>query len=148
MVLPLMGSKEGDYAYFNGLVNEGDEVAGPRSRIIPPTLPYRNWWAQKSSPGTKNNGWQLMWMNWKKGPLKSKIMWINSPHMPTGSVMAVAHMKRLVALARANRFLLVNDNPYGLIRNISPSIFQLKGGRSGAELNSLEQIPTTCRAGA
>lgn len=143
MVLPLMGSKEGIMHISMAFVNEGDEV-------LVPDPGYPTYASASQLVGAKvttydldeNNGWQIDVDELEKRDLsKVKIMWINSPHMPTGSVMAVAHMKRLVALARANRFLLVNDNPYGLILNNSPqSIFSIEGAEEVAlELNSLSK---------
>jgi len=72
---------------------------------------------------------------------KVKIMWINFPHMPTGRVASTEELQALVDLARANNFLLVNDNPYSLILNDAPSsILALEDASEVAlELNSLSK---------
>jgi len=78
----------------------------------------------------------------KKSDLsKVKLMWVNFPHMPTGRVASPAELKELVDLARANNFLIVNDNPYSLILNDNPlSILSVPGADEVAlELNSLSK---------
>ena len=72
---------------------------------------------------------------------KVKIMWVNFPHMPTGRIASRSELKELVDLARANNFLIVNDNPYSLILNDQPlSILSIDGAKDVAlELNSLSR---------
>jgi aspartate/methionine/tyrosine aminotransferase len=68
-------------------------------------------------------------------------MWVNFPHMPTGKTASKKELKELVDLARANNFLIVNDNPYSLILNDHPmSILSVEGAEDVAlELNSLSK---------
>src|SRR6187402_2624264 len=68
-------------------------------------------------------------------------MWVNFPHMPKGRKGLRAELKELVDLARANKFLIVNDNPYSLILNDEPmSILSIEGADEVAlELNSLSK---------
>jgi aspartate/methionine/tyrosine aminotransferase len=40
--------------------------------------------------------------------------------MPTGEQASRKELKELIDLARQNRFLIVNDNPYSLILNDEP----------------------------
>ena len=143
MILPLMGSKEGIMHISLAFVNEGDEV-------LIPDPGYPTYASVSQLVGAKVNtyqldertDWQIDFEQLEKRDLsKVKIMWINSPHMPTGSVLSLDDMKRLVALAKANNFLLVNDNPYSLILNDSPqSILSIAGAEDVAlELNSLSK---------
>lgn len=143
MILPLMGSKEGIMHISLAFVNEGDEVLIPNpgyptyasvSQLVGATV--------TTYQLDERTDWQIDFEKLEKRDLsKVKIMWINSPHMPTGSVLSLDDMKRLVALARANNFLLVNDNPYSLILNDSPqSILSIPGAEDVAlELNSLSK---------
>jgi aspartate/methionine/tyrosine aminotransferase len=68
-------------------------------------------------------------------------MWINFPHMPTGRTASKEELKELVDLARANDFLIVNDNPYSMVLNDEPlSLLSIKGAEEVAlELNSLSK---------
>lgn len=61
--------------------------------------------------------------------------------MPTGRTASKEELKTLVDLARANNFLIVNDNPYSLILNDNPqSILAIEGAADVAlELNSLSK---------
>ena len=70
-----------------------------------------------------------------------KLMIINYPHMPTGSVATLADLERIVDFCRKHSILLLNDNPYGFIRNNNPvSLLQVEGAMDIAmELNSLSK---------
>ncbi|MEQ8364576.1 MAG: aminotransferase class I/II-fold pyridoxal phosphate-dependent enzyme [Cyclobacteriaceae bacterium] len=143
MILPLMGSKEGIMHISLAFVNEGDEVLIPDpgyptyasvSQLVGATV--------STYQLDERTDWQIDFGALEKRDLsKVKIMWINSPHMPTGSVLSHDDLKRLVALAKANNFLLVNDNPYSLILNDWPqSILSIPGAEDVAlELNSLSK---------
>lgn len=143
MILPLMGSKEGIMHISLAFVNEGDEV-------LIPDPGYPTYASVSQLVGAivstyqldERTDWQIDFEALEKRDLsKVKIMWINSPHMPTGSVLPHDDLKRLVELAKANNFLLVNDNPYSLILNDSPqSILSIPGAEDVAlELNSLSK---------
>ena len=69
------------------------------------------------------------------------MMIINYPHMPTGTVASLDNLRRIVEFCRTNRILLLNDNPYGFIRNEHPiSLLQVEGAKEVAmELNSLSK---------
>lgn len=143
MILPLMGSKEGIMHISMAFVNDGDEV-------LIPNPGYPTYTSVSKLVGAKVSAYKLLEdSNWQididdleaRDLSKVKIMWINSPHMPTGSVLSRDTMKRLVALAKGNHFLLVNDNPYSLILNDEPqSILSIEGANEVAiELNSLSK---------
>jgi aspartate/methionine/tyrosine aminotransferase len=68
-------------------------------------------------------------------------MWINSPHMPTGTTIDSQLLTELVGWAKENGILLVNDNPYSFVLTDQPqSIFQNINDKSHVmELNSLSK---------
>ena len=70
-----------------------------------------------------------------------KIMWINYPHMPTGTEAQAETFDRLIAWAKARNVLLVNDNPYSFVLTEQPqSILSRSGAMDVAiELNSLSK---------
>jgi aspartate/methionine/tyrosine aminotransferase len=72
---------------------------------------------------------------------KVKVMWINYPHMPTGTTAPKQELQGLVDLARKYGFLIVNDNPYSLILNDTPASILACDGAEGValELNSLSK---------
>lgn len=61
--------------------------------------------------------------------------------MPTGATITHQKMQELVAFAKENEILLVNDNPYSFVLNEHPtSILQVEGAKEVAlELNSLSK---------
>lgn len=143
MILPLMGSKEGIMHITLTFLNEGEEV-------LIPDPGYPTYTSVSQLVGAKvstyrlldKENWDIDFEELEQRDLSGvKIMWINSPHMPTGRVLSTADMERLVALARRNNFLLVNDNPYSLILNDHPqSILTIDGAEDVAlELNSLSK---------
>ena len=142
-LLPLMGSKEGIMHISMAFLNPGDEVLVPDPGY--PT--YRS--ATELAGGTVRsyrleaaNGWlpDLDALE-HEGLDKVKIMWVNYPHMPTGATAPVDFFLRLVAFARRNGILLVNDNPYAFILTDSvQSLLGVPGAREVAlELSSLSK---------
>lgn len=142
-VLPLMGSKEGIMHISMAFLNPGDEVLVPNpgyptysavSELTGATIKYYNL--------DENNNWAVDIDALRKADLsKVKIMWINYPNMPTGAKPTDKLFEELIDLARKNRFLLCNDNPYSLVLNDSPkSLLRCKGAKDVAlELNSLSK---------
>lgn len=61
--------------------------------------------------------------------------------MPTGAVATLEQLERIVSFCRKHSILLLNDNPYGFIRNAEPvSLLQVEGAKEVAmELNSLSK---------
>jgi aspartate/methionine/tyrosine aminotransferase len=143
MILPLMGSKEGIMHIMMAFVDEGDEVMFPDPGY--PTyasVAKLTGAAVRSYSMTEASGWRIDVSSLRNQDLsKVKIMWVNFPHMPTGTVASEDQMQELVDLAREKNFLIVNDNPYSLILNDSPfSILRCKGAMDVAlELNSLSK---------
>jgi LL-diaminopimelate aminotransferase len=70
-----------------------------------------------------------------------KLMWLNYPHMPSGTKGSAELFAKLVAFAKRNRILLCNDNPYSFILNTdTQSILAVEGSKDVAlELNSLSK---------
>ncbi len=142
-LLPLMGSKEGIMHISMAFVNEGDEVLIPNpgyptyssvAKLVGATLRTYNL--------DEHKNWMVDIDALRDSDLsKVKLMWINYPHMPTGRQATNAELKALVALARENNFLIVNDNPYSLILNDHPtSILSIPGAEDVTlELNSLSK---------
>lgn len=142
-ILPLMGSKEGIMHITLAFVNEGDEV-------LIPNPGYPTYSSVSTLVGAKIRTYDLKEeLNWRididalraSDLSKVKVMWVNYPHMPTGTVAAIEELKELVALAREHQFLLVNDNPYSMILNEHPfSLLSMEGASDVVmELNSLSK---------
>lgn len=142
-ILPLIGSKEGVLHISLAFLNPGDGVLVPDpgyptyssvSRLVGAELfNYRL---------TENNGWQPDFDELEKLPLdKIKLMWVNYPHMPTGTQADYDVMKKIVEFGRRHGIVIAHDNPYSFILNPEPaSILQIPGAREIAvELNSLSK---------
>lgn len=143
MILPLMGSKEGIMHITMAFVNEGEEVLIPDPGY-PTYSSVANLVGAKLKPYVlrEDSNWGIDIDALRKSDLSNvKLMWINFPHMPTGRTASPEELKELVDLARENRFLIVNDNPYSLILNDEPmSLLSIEGaGDVALELNSLSK---------
>ncbi len=142
-ILPLMGSKEGIMHISMAFLNEGDKV-------LIPNPGYPTYTAVSKLVGAlpkyydliEDKGWFPDIRELEKEDLsKIKLMWINYPHMPTGAKATKTQLEKLVAFARMNNILLINDNPYSFILNENPtSILSIDGAKDVAlELNSLSK---------
>ena len=142
-VLPLIGSKEGIFHITAAFANPNDVVFVPDPGY--PTYPAVAGLLEATTKFyslKEENNWQPNLDELRKANLdKVKIMWINSPHMPTGVEYKTEVLKKLIQLARKHQFLIVNDNPYSLILSDHPkSIFQVEGAKEVClELNSLSK---------
>ena len=68
----------------------------------------------------------------RSGPPASFLYTIPTFQNPTGRTLATERRRRLVELARAHELLIVEDDPYGLVRfegEPPPTLFELAGGR-------------------
>ncbi|MDX1326819.1 MAG: aminotransferase class I/II-fold pyridoxal phosphate-dependent enzyme [Arenibacter sp.] len=142
-VLPLMGSKEGIMHISMAFLNKGDEALIPNpgyptytsvTKLVEAVPRYYDL--------TEEGGWFPDLEALEKQDLsKVKIMWTSYPHMPTGATATVAQLEELVAFAKRNAILLVNDNPYSFVLNEHPiSILGVEGAKDVAlELNSLSK---------
>ncbi len=142
-ILPLMGSKEGIMHISMAYLNEGDEVLIPN----PGYLTYASVTKLLGAKPVyydldKDNNWQPDLLALEKSDLsKVKLMWINYPHMPTGANATYKLFEDLVAFAKRNNILIINDNPYSFILNDAPkSILNVHGAKEVClELNSLSK---------
>lgn len=143
-VLPLMGSKEGILHTTLAFVNEGEEVLVPNpgyptytslSKLLGASVRYYDL--------KEENGWYPDFEAIEKTDLsKVKIMWMNYPHMPTGTPAKKEIFEQAVAFAKRNNILLCHDNPYSLVLNESDpvSILSVDGAKEVAvEFNSLSK---------
>ncbi|RSK48069.1 pyridoxal phosphate-dependent aminotransferase [Hymenobacter rigui] len=143
-LLPLLGSKEGIIHISMTLLEAGDEVLIPN-----PGYPaYRA--AAHLSGATPidydlkpENNWLPDLQALAQHDLsRVKLMWVNYPHMPTGTAPSPEFFEQLVAFAQAHNILLVHDNPYSFILNQTQpqSLLAVPGAREVAlELNSLSK---------
>ncbi|MCE7066298.1 pyridoxal phosphate-dependent aminotransferase [Dyadobacter sp. CY326] len=143
-ILPLIGSKEGITHISLTFLDPGDEV-------LVPELGYPAYRAVsqmvgavvKEYPLREDFGWQPDWnaMEALVSP-KTKIMWLNYPHMPTGAPATRELFEEAVAFATKHKILLCHDNPYSLILNKKPpiSLLSIEGAKEVAiELNSMSK---------
>lgn len=124
-------------------VNPGDEVLVPD----PGYLTYSA--AARLAGGrvryydlTAKSGWRPDIKKLEDTDLSGvKLMWINYPHMPTGTRASMDMFEALSAFAVKHNILLCNDNPYSFILNDKRhSLLAAQNARDSAiELNSLSK---------
>lgn len=142
-VLTLYGSKEGLTYLCQTFINPGDKV-------LVPNPGYPAYAAAVRLAGgvvdnyllTEENGWIPDFDALERSDLRGvKMMFLNYPHMPTGTAPTEGLFERFVAFAQRHNILLVHDNPYSFIRNDRPqSLMAVPGAREVAiELNSLSK---------
>ena len=142
-VLPLMGSKEGIMHISLAFLNPGDEVLIPNpgyptyssvTKLVEATPIFYDL--------SKENNWFPDLLDLEKKDLsRVKIMWINYPHMPTGSSATINQFKDLIDFSKKHKILLINDNPYSFILNNDfVSLLSIKNAKENCmELNSLSK---------
>ncbi|SNR52481.1 MULTISPECIES: pyridoxal phosphate-dependent aminotransferase [Hymenobacter] len=143
-VLPLLGSKEGIIHVSMTFLEAGDEVLIPN-----PGYPAYRAAAHLSGATpidydlTAENHWLPNLTDLAQRDLsRVKLMWVNYPHMPTGTAADATFFTKLVAFAREHHILLVHDNPYSFILNTEApqSLLAVEGAREVVlELNSLSK---------
>jgi LL-diaminopimelate aminotransferase len=142
-VLPLMGSKEGIMHISMAFLNEGDKVLIPNPGYPTYTSVTKLLGAEPLFYNLdENNNWQPDFKELESQDLTDvKIMWVNYPHMPTGTNATLEMFEKLVAFGKKHHILIINDNPYSFILNDKPiSILQVEGAKEIAlELNSLSK---------
>ena len=139
-IMPLIGSKEGIMHISMTYLNSGD-------RVLVPNPGYPTYTSAVTLAGgvatpyslTAESGWMPDFESIDTSGVKMMI--INYPHMPTGAVATLEQLERIVSFCRKHSILLLNDNPYGFIRNAEPvSLLQVEGAKEVAmELNSLSK---------
>ncbi|MDG1393631.1 MAG: aminotransferase class I/II-fold pyridoxal phosphate-dependent enzyme [Flavobacteriaceae bacterium] len=142
-VLPLIGSKEGIMHISMAYLNEGDAVLIPNPGYPTYTSVTKLVGATPVFYDLKaTSNWQPDLAALEEMDVsKVKIMWVNYPHMPTGTLADQKVLKALVDFAKKHAILLINDNPYSFILNDQPSsIFNIEGAKEVClELNSLSK---------
>ena len=142
-VLPLMGSKEGIMHISMAFLNEGDKVLIPNPGYPTYTSVTKLVGAEPLFYDLSDaNNWQPNYKELEAQDLSDvKIMWVNYPHMPTGTNATLETFEKLVAFGKKHQILIINDNPYSFILNDNPvSILQVEGAKDTAlELNSLSK---------
>lgn len=142
-ILTLMGSKEGIMHISMAFINPGDEV-------LVPNPGYPTYSSVTNLVGGKvkyydleeKNGWLPDLKHLEDLDLsRVKLMWINYPHMPTGTKGSLILFQKLVDFASRHNILLCNDNPYSFILNNDYlSILSIDGAKEiSLELNSLSK---------
>jgi aspartate/methionine/tyrosine aminotransferase len=142
-ILPLIGSKEGIMHICMTYLDEGDKV-------LIPNPGYPTYSSAVTLAGgvpvqyelKEENNWLPNFLSLEKGDLSTvKLMFVNYPHMPTGQLPAANVFDELVSFARKHNILLVHDNPYSFILNVTPmSLMSAPGAKDVAlELNSLSK---------
>lgn len=142
-ILPLIGSKEGIMHISMAFLNEGDEVLVPNPGY--PTYSSVSELVQakiRTYDLLPENNWEIDIDALEHSDLSNvKIMWINYPHMPTGTAAVEHTFDHLIALAHKYEFLIVNDNPYSLVLNDTPTSILSRPNAEDVclELNSLSK---------
>ena len=142
-ILPLIGSKEGIIHISLAFLNPGDGVLVPNpgyptyssaSRLVQADI-YTN----DLKP---ENGWYPDFEQLENMPTeKIKLMWVNYPHMPTGTQASKELFAKLVDFGKRHGIVIAHDNPYSFILNDNPiSLLATPGAKEIAiELNSLSK---------
>jgi aspartate/methionine/tyrosine aminotransferase len=142
-VLPLMGSKEGIMHISMAFLNEGDQVLIPNPGYPTYTSVTKLVGAEPLFYNlSAAHNWQPNYEELECQDLSGvKIMWVNYPHMPTGTNATLEIFEKLVAFGKKHQILIINDNPYSFILNEKPvSILNVEGAKDVAlELNSLSK---------
>jgi LL-diaminopimelate aminotransferase len=143
-ILPLLGSKEGILYLSMALLNPGDTVLVPNpgypayasvAHLLGARVLYYDL--------NEQNGWLPNLNEIEKEDLsRCKLMWVNYPHMPTGTATTLPFFKTLVDFAKRKKIFICNDNPYGLILNQEDPMSILSADPTfeiSGELNSLSK---------
>ncbi|GHF77888.1 succinyldiaminopimelate transaminase [Amycolatopsis bartoniae] len=102
-VLPTIGSKE-LVAWLPKLIG-----AGPGDTVVIPELAYPTY-----EVGALLAGASVLRSDslFALGPQRPKMIWLNSPSNPTGRVLGVDHLRKVVEWARERDVLVVSDECY------------------------------------
>jgi aspartate/methionine/tyrosine aminotransferase len=124
-------------------LNEGDKVLIPNPGYPTYTSVTKLVGAvPKQYDLAADNGWFPDLESLRQQDLSGvKLMWVSYPHMPTGAKASASQFQALVAFAKEQNILLINDNPYSFVLSNNPlSILSVKGAKDIAiELNSLSK---------
>ena len=142
-IQPLIGSKEGILHTTLAFVNPGDGVLIPNPGYPTYTSVSRLAEAKIFTYDlTEDSNWEPDFDALAALPLDEiKLMWVNYPHMPTGTPATEELFKKLIDFGHRHGIVIAHDNPYSFILNEHPmSILATEGARDIAiELNSLSK---------
>lgn len=142
-ILPLIGSKEGILHVSLTFLNPGDKVLVPNPGYPTYTAVSRIVGAEVITYDlTADGGWYPDFDALEASDLSGvKLMWINYPHMPTGTPATRELFEKTVAFGRRHGILIAHDNPYSFILNREPlSLLSIPGAMETAiEMNSLSK---------
>lgn len=142
-ILPLIGSKEGIVHICMTYLQEGDQALIPNpgypAYTSAVTITGATPVTYELSP---ENNWMPDLEELEKTDLSAvKLMWINYPHMPTGTLASPELFQKIIEFGRKHEILICHDNPYSFILNDNPqSIMEVPNAMDIAiELNSLSK---------
>ncbi|WP_301346676.1 pyridoxal phosphate-dependent aminotransferase [uncultured Muribaculum sp.] len=142
-IQPLIGSKEGILHVSLAFLNPGDGVLVPNPGYPTYTSVSRLAQAERFNYDlTEEGGWMPDFDALERLPLdRIKLMWINYPHMPTGTPASLELFEKIVAFGKKHNIVIAHDNPYSFILNEKPlSLLQVDGARDIAiEMNSMSK---------
>ncbi len=142
-IQPLIGSKEGILHVTLALANAGDMV-------LVPNPGYPTYTSLSRLLGCNVVGYSLLPENGRQPDFdelerladgRTRLLWCNYPHMPTGAPARRETYERLVDFARRHNIVVVNDNPYSFILGREHlSILQVSGAKDCCiEFNSMSK---------
>ena len=74
---------------------------------------------------------------------RTRLLWLNYPHNPTGAVAPLSFFREVVAFAREHDILVCHDNAYSDVTYdgyVAPSFLAVEGAKEvGIELNTLSK---------
>ncbi|MFK8057025.1 MAG: pyridoxal phosphate-dependent aminotransferase [Saprospiraceae bacterium] len=144
-ILPLAGSKEGIVHLALAYLQTGTTILFPNPGY--PAYAAASKLAQAQAlpyPMPESDESAASWIKNLEQVIAGhdvKLLFVNSPHMPTGQVLSTAHLLALIAFAKTHKILIVSDNAYGYYHPDGPqSLLQLEGAKEQVvELNSLSK---------
>ena len=142
-IQPLLGSKEAILNLCLTFLNPGDGVLVPNPGYPTYSAAARLVDAEIFNYDlTRENGWMPDFEALERLPLdRIKLMWVNYPHMPTGTQASIELFEKIVDFGKRHGIVIAHDNPYSFILNDKPlSLLQVPGAKEIAvELNSLSK---------
>lgn len=142
-IQPLIGSKEGILHVDMAFLNPGDGVLVPNPGYPTYTSAARLVGAEIFAYDlTADGNWEPDFEALERLPLERiKLMWVNYPHMPTGTPASRELLQKIVDFGRRHGIVIAHDNPYSFILNPEPlSILSIPGAKDICiELNSLSK---------
>ncbi len=118
-VLALAAAEEGIFIAYHGLVGPGDHVVvespcyGSAVELARSTGAEVSLWERRYEDGWKH---ELLELERLIGP-RTRFIYINSPHNPTGTQMPRTTFERVIELARERDAILFSDEVYRLLEH-------------------------------